>query len=352
MADYSGFFVRDNLGQTPSGGQDRSGWSGCPDIILNGTTPAENPSDFTTADGYATDYGDTVQMEAANYVYLRALNATSGPLSGSAWLYYAEGDLALWPSKWQRANIQVGGEAMNYLPIAATAANQICVTGRPFIWTPPAFQSGHSASDHYCVISWMENPPLKPPPWTPLDDIPGFTVFDDLVDFILAHPNMGWRNTTDVSGNGPSWQETTSITGPVGGGSFFVGVAWQGMPTDGGTIGYTIPGGPNGDPPTYTQDPQPIKRASGSLVSQQTWPENFASSITISYTQGSTAPPKGAWIAPYVGLISNQMRARTLNVARQSKTGWLRGAKILDVLGRGIEIEDDIFVIGSTPYRF
>ncbi|MBK3842450.1 hypothetical protein G3A42_31345 [Paraburkholderia aspalathi] len=331
--------------------QDRSGWSGCPDIILCGTAPPSDPSAFTTASGYGTDYGATVFMEKANYVYLRALNTTSGPATGSAWIYYAESDLALWPSKWQKANIQVGGMTMNNQPIVATEGNQVCVTSRPFVWTPPQFQT-QSGDDHYCVVSWMDDPPHEDPSWTPLSDIPTFTVFDDLVDFILKHPNMGWRNTVDVSGLGPQWSQTIAITGPVAGGQFQVGVQWHNMPTDGGTISYSIPGGPDGNPPPVNTKAIPIYASDAAPMTPVTWPANFASSISITYTQGETPPPKGAYIAPAVNLPADQMRASTLRLARELQPGGFRKVEVVDALGRRVGDEDEVFCIGSTPYRF
>src|SRR5690606_25197221 len=119
--------------------------------------------------------------------YLRALNTTANALTGQAWFYYTESDLMLWPSNWQAANIVVGGLTMNNQQIGSTPGGQVGVTASPFIWTPPPFSSGHSTYDHYCVISWMENPPLQAPPWTPLSQIPNFQTCNDLANFVCSN---------------------------------------------------------------------------------------------------------------------------------------------------------------------
>ena len=150
---YSGFFVRENIGQTVDGGQDPSQWSASPDIILCGIKAPPNTTDFTTPQGYATDYGNIVYMNQVNYVYLRALNATTAAATGRAWFYYAESDLCLWPSKWMSTNILVDGIGMNNQKIIATGGNQVCVSG-PFLWTPPYFHDG-SLDTLADVVAWF-----------------------------------------------------------------------------------------------------------------------------------------------------------------------------------------------------
>lgn len=352
---YSGFFVRDNLGQTVEGGQDPSQWSASPDIILCGTTPPPNTTDFTTPKGYATDYGNVVYIDRVNYVYLRALNTTTAAATGKAWFYYAESDLCLWPSKWQSAQVTVDGLGMNHQPIVSTAGNQVCVSG-PFLWTPPPFGDGHTDDDHYCLVSWMENPPLHQPPWTPLTGLPELFAFEDLLNFILDHPYMGWRNTVDISGNGPTWQKSTAITGARSDATIRVGVEWKNMPSgkDAGTISYTIPGNSDGEnPPTITLDPPiPISYKDGDWLTPVSWAGGFSSTITISYNQGSVAPAKGAWIAALVILPTDQLKRETLERVRQLQPERLRRLKQVDALGHETGIEGEGVILGSTQYRF
>lgn len=352
---YSGFFVRENIGQTVDGGQDPSQWSASPDIILCGTTAPPNTTDFTTPQGYATDYGNVVYMNQVNYVYLRALNATTSAATGRAWFYYTESDLCLWPSKWMSANILVDGIGINNQKIIATGGNQVCVSG-PFLWTPPSFHQGHSGDDHYCLVSWMENPPLQDPPWTPTTNLPELFEFEDLLNFILDHPNMGWRNTVDISGHGPSWQKSTAITGARNGAQIYVGVEWKNLPSGkgGGTISYSIPGNADGmNPPTINTDPPiPISLPTSNSTVPLDWADGFSSTITISYTQGTVAPPKGAWIAALVILPTDQLKRETLERVRQLQPERLRQLKMVDALGHETGIEGEGVIVGSTQYRF
>jgi hypothetical protein len=343
---YSGLFVRDNIGQTPSGGQD--GWSGCPDIILYGLTPASSTGIFTSTAGYGQDFGSTVYMNQANYVYLRALNTTGGAITGAAWFYYTESDLMLWPSNWQSADILVAGEAMNYQQIAATNPNDVCVTGA-FVWTPPSFSPGHSGGDHYCCIAWMENPPLQPPPWTPLQSIPNFTDCTQLANFVCAHSNMGWRNTVDVSQAGPSWQQTVTVTGPTGGGQFKIGIACDNMPTD-GYFAYSVPG--SGGVPTVNFPKTLIWDPDAAPTTTVTWPAEFATSITISWWQGAIVPPKGAAISPVVILPSSQVDSKALIKARRTAPWRFRTTRNFDQAGLYTGQDESGVIFGSTPFQF
>ncbi len=345
---YSGLFVRDNLGQTPTSGQ--NGWSGSPDIILYGLTPPPDPNIFVN--NYNTDYGSTVYMQQANYVYLRALNTTAGATTGQAWFYYTESDLMLWPGNWQSADIIVDGLAMNNQPIVSTTSNQVCVTGA-FVWTPPPFSSGHSSGDHYCTISWMENPPLQPPPWTPLSSIPNFTTCDQLANFVCSNSNMGWRNTTDVSQAGPTWQQTTSITGPSAGGQFQVGIQCSNMPNNGGTVGYVIPGGPGGNPPAVIAQNIPIWDPNAAPMTTVTWPPGYTSSITVSYTQGSgSAPQPGAAIAAAVTLPSSQLNSESLRRARIHQPWRFLTVRMMDEQGAYLGVDQAAIIFGANPYQF
>lgn len=236
MRDYQGLFVRDQLGQLPN--QPGTTFSMSPDIITSGAQPAPDASQFVTPDGYATDFGANVILNQPNFVYLRALNTDPAiPTTGRAWFYYTESDLALWPTKWRSDSILVDGNAQNYQDIAAAATNQACQPNSPFVWTPPL----PASNTHYCCVSWMENPPVSSPPQDPILKLPPFATFDDLVNFILSHPNMGWRNEMNVAGLGATWSLTTNIAGPASGEPFLVGVQCTNMPTD-GQISFSIPG--------------------------------------------------------------------------------------------------------------
>ena len=353
---YSGLFVRDNLGQTPTSGQ--SGWSGCPDVVFSFVpTPSPGhpvigtPANYVTQQGYATDFGSNVYFSQVNYVYLRALNTTSGAVTGRAWFFFAESDLCLWPTNWQYAPVVVQGVQMNYQPITATAANQVCVTGQPFEWTPPQFHAGHSSGDHYCTITWMENAPVSAPPVSPLQQIPNFNDFTALANFILSHPNMGWRNTVDISAAGPTWQQTSSITGASNGGQISVGVQCNNMPTD-GHVGYSIPGPADGSFPNIDTGQLPIYTPNAAFTQPVAWPAKYTTGITISYWQGATKPPAGASIAAVVVLPNTSIAPMALFNAQQTMPWRFAEHRIITPDGFYTGQNYSGVTFGSTPYTF
>jgi hypothetical protein len=352
MSDYIGFFIRDNLGQVPN--QQGTCWSSSPDIIFNGTSAQQNPSIYTTAAGYATDYGATVYLNTPNFVYLRALNANpTVPATGRVWFYFVESDLVLWPTNWRGFNgdcVSVSGDPINYQPITATSNDQICLAGQPVIWTPPNLATG----THYCAVSWIDNVPGDPS-INPVSTFGYMSSFDNLVSFVLNHPNMGWRNTTDVTGLGLTWAQTEKITGPAIPGQFNVGVQCSNMPTD-GQLGFSIPPPANGGSGVnFPLAPIPNPSYQGT-VKITDWPANATSSITVEYKQGNTAPPQGANIVvtlttPYRSLSAETQRAVDRRGAHLIRTDY---AVETDPYGRKIIMitPTPVVLVGSQSYNF
>ena len=354
MTSTNPFFVRDNLGQQP--GQQGTSWSSCPDLILMGLQPAQDPTVFTTPTGYATDYGSTVYAQnppVQNFVYLRALNtgaaSPQAPVTGRAWFYWVESDLALWPMNWNATLITVAGNPANYQDLSATSNNQVVIPNLPFLWGPPPPVSGQ----HYCVISWIESPPSQQPQ-NPVLSIGTLGTFDALVNFVLSNPNMGWRNTADVSAQ-LTWSYSTNITGPTQPGAFWVGVQCTNMPTD-GQIGFSIPG-PNPSIPPIISNMGPITNPNMyNSVMINNWPGNSQSSITVDYKQGATAPPKGANVIVTLMVPKPGMSEETF--ARAVEHG-----RVFDIQREWlIEFQRDLYcefgesitvcVIGSQSYNF
>jgi hypothetical protein len=352
MTNYTGFFVRDNLGQVPN--QQGVCWSSSPDIIFNGTTAQQNPSLYTTAAGYATDYGATVYLQTPNYVYLRALNTNpTGPVAGRAWFYFVESDLALWPQNWRGFNgdcVSVAGNPVNYQKIMANTNGEVCIAGLPYIWTPPPLASG----THYCAVNWIDNS-LNDPGVNPVSTFGNMGSFDALVAFVLAHPNMGWRNTSDVSGLGLTWSQTTNITGPATPGQFNVGVQCTNMPTD-GLLGFDIPPpATGGSGVTFPLAPIPQPNYQGS-VKITDWPANATTSITVNYKQGATPPPAGSNIVvtlttPYSTLTRKTQRAVDRNA---SKFLLMQRNSELNSSGQPIIMitPTPVVLVGSQTYSF
>ena len=189
---YSGFFLRDALGNgptSPGGGA----WTLSPDIIPAGVQPLADPSVLVTRAGYNSEEGRPLQDGSANFVYVRALNLGSGAATARIWLFHTDASLALRPQNWGAEGIRTGGAPVNHVEVTASSANQIVLANPPFQWTPAPARS------HYCLIAIAENAPLSSPPSPPLPQ-QAFESFDALAAFIRAHPNMAWRDVVEIKG--------------------------------------------------------------------------------------------------------------------------------------------------------
>jgi hypothetical protein len=359
MTDYIGFFVRDNLGQVPN--QTGSSWSSCPDTILAGAAPPADPTQYTTTTGYATDYGSNIYASTPptpNFVYLRALNTNpaataAAPITGRAWFYWVESDLAMWPQNWNTYLITVAAQPQNYQDIVTTANNQVVMCNLPFIWSPPP----PAVNTHYCVVSWIENTPVNPPQ-NPVLAFGAFATFNDLTNFVLQNPNMGWRNTTNVGGLGYTWAQTTAVSGPsTAPGMFYLGIQCKNMPTD-GQLGYQIPG-PTPSIAPIVSNLTPISNPNMlNLVPIVGWPADAKSSITIDYKQGPTTPPTGASVTVTLIIPTSQMADDTLDLLAKAPEHLVFQATMDVVHNReslvGLELTENIFgaVLGTMTFGF
>jgi hypothetical protein len=352
MTNYIGFFVRDNLGQVPN--QTGSAWSSSPDIIFAGASPPNDPSVYTTAAGYATDYGSNIYASSPatpNFVYLRALNTNpaatpAAPITGRAWFYWVESDLALWPQNWNTSMVTVAAAQINYQDIVTTANNQVVMCNLPFIWSPPP----PAVNTHYCGVSWIENVPVNPPT-NPVISLPSF---NDLANFVLSNPNMGWRNTTNVGGLGFTWTQTTNVTGPSQNpGLFYLGIQCVNMPAD-CQIGYQIPG-PTPQIPTITSALAQITNPNMlNLVPITNWPGGAKSSITIDYLQ-KTPPQPGSQIVVTLIIPGQSLSDDTLELLAKAPEHLVIRTTTEFVIGCSeVEETEDIYaaVIGTQTFGF
>jgi len=310
------FYVRDALGDQP-GRPGTGAFSTCPDIIPAGVTPAPDPAQFTTAAGYATDYGGPVFLNQANFVYLRALSTGAPPANGRAWLYYTDSALALWPSQWRSDGIEVAGNPVNYQPVSATAQDQVCVTDLPFVWTPAPLPG----NDHHCMIGWFENNPSNPPT-SPVAGLGNFTSFEQLLTFILDNPHMGWRNVVEVSKLGPTWSQTSAITGPTPAAPFVIGVEGNNLPTDAG-FSFMVPGPTPGIAPVIMPSGGgwvPISSPNfQDTVKVTDWPAGARSSITVNFKQGATVPPAGSSLTVVLSVPAATLGASVADRVRKDR---------------------------------
>lgn len=350
MAPYSGLFIRHQMGDTPT--SMGKGWSASPDIILNGTTPAANPAAFITPTGYLQDYGSTLYVEQANNVYVRALNTSSGQITSRIWLYYIPSNLVLWTQNWQTRGITVGAADadLNYTSLSSMTTNEIVVTNPPFIVKPPA----PDPNQHFCMAAIAENPPLSNPPVSPIPS-GSMGTFEQLVQFILDHPNMGWRNTNDVVQNIPTFQQVVPIENAPEGGQINIGIQCKNMTS--GYFSFTVPG-PDQDNTIIVPQTQ-ITNPSTQLTIPVTWPAGWpGTSITINYyadPQVKVPPPPGATISSLTIIPSDQVVNRLF---KGSETDFIRRHGMPDQFlawdspARTVLKPIYAHVIGSNPVRF
>lgn len=194
MPNATGFLVRNNLNDT--GTLPRTGgWTGCPDIIVAGTT-AMSREDMITSYGSVTDKPLTQGL--TNYLYVRAKNLNPTPLSQVAYLFEVPGSLVLRPEIWYRATNLVGYDVRNpgdghtgapddpkiiqkYAQTLTAQPNQVVVTDA-YTWKP-------EDTEHHCLVAVVANS------WKDvLTNYPQGGSMDALAQWIYTNPSMGWHN--------------------------------------------------------------------------------------------------------------------------------------------------------------
>lgn len=347
---YSGLFIRHAIGATPS--TNTGAWTDSPDIIPWGTAPYPQPSDFTTDANYDNGYYDhhtDFYIKQPNYVYVRAKNVATAAQPGRFWFYYTPSSVVTWPQKWLDAKITVDGQTTNHIDVSASSANQIIVNTTPFVVVPDPPPVG----DHFCLIAFAENgqsePPMSPKPEGAMP------TWDDLANYVLNHPNMGWRNVTPVSSGAATWTESTPLSGAPAGGQFNVGVECKDMPTD-GSVSFAVQG-PDAKG-TVNKPNMPITDPNMRFTVPITWPAGYSSSIEITYTKGATPPPAGAYITPAVDYSTETLFQALVGSGDMNPfllTRLVHGSRTVPVLHPqkdallGISI---MYMVGSLPYRF
>lgn len=350
MADrYEGLFLRHYAGQRPDGtGTISDGWTDSPDILLEGLFPVPDPSIFATRANYdqrPTKYDQI--PDTKNYVYIRGLNTTSGPIDARLWLYYTPSNMILWPQDWRSDNIIVDDPAnpRNWVQMNGIGPGEIGVGAPVFQWRP----IGLPAGQHFCMIAFAENPPLSNPPRSPLPD--GYMgSWNELGAFVQAHPNMAWRNTRPVSQAGPTWQRTSLLTGAREGGEFRVGYSCKDMPTD-GYLAFSVPGYDRGSSIVFPNPPRQraeIYDPNQSFMVKIRWRDAYSSSLTITYWQGSERPVRGATITPIIAIPADRLEGLVANPRERAVK-----LRVHEHAGSDAAYEDEhVQIIGSMPYEW
>ena len=281
---YRGAFLRQFPGQTAS--NDGTGAQTSPDILAHGTLAAQDASAYTSAASYGSStLVNTAVLGARNFIYVRALNTRNGPGKSRVYLYWAT-TTAISPPSWQITNFSYAGNAQNWVDLQATSAGQVMVSTVPLVWTPPPLPSGQS-----CVlIAYVDNSASPTPPdFTPF----GYLTESAVASFVAGHPQLAWLSTASTSAPAVtmSWEMALNA-GP--GGTFYAGVQLKSIPTD-GTLTLSIPGPDAAN--TVVMSSLKVPDPNVLMAWPVSYPNGFATSAVLTYTQGATAPGPGASIS-------------------------------------------------------
>ncbi|WP_157654228.1 hypothetical protein [Burkholderia ubonensis] len=161
-----------------------------PDLIVTGASAAFDTSAFIDPGAYHWYFSQAPVPGKANYVYIRGLNYTpTGTQNSRVYLYYAQSDQVLDPTKWKSTDFTVKNEKQNFTPINATAQYQYVIPPDPVMWSPPVPTTNGA---FYYLITWVDNsanpsPPVFPS--TPFSDLAAFN------NYIQQYPQMAVLDT-------------------------------------------------------------------------------------------------------------------------------------------------------------
>jgi hypothetical protein len=184
----TGIALRQKLGTPQSGPPE---YSMSPDLLLIGGADAFDQSVFTDpSTGWHWYFFQAPVIGEPNYLYIRGLNYNqSGAQTARVYLYYAQSDQLLDPTKWQSTGFFVGGVSQNYVDLKATTLWQIVLSTTPFQWTPP---QPTTAGASYYLIACVDNSASPAPPVWPTQP---FANLAALGAYIQANPNLVMLNT-------------------------------------------------------------------------------------------------------------------------------------------------------------
>ncbi|AMR33479.1 hypothetical protein A0256_19660 [Mucilaginibacter sp. PAMC 26640] len=347
---YNGFFIRDYIGETIDSSTGTN-WTNSPDIICPGPTPLPDPSVIINASNY-NDGTPSISNQTPlvnNWVYVRGVNPQSVPQTSTVFLYYVDTSIILWPQNWKYDTITFGGTTQNWFQLDAPASSNnqgIAGTIAPFGWIPPR------NNIHYCLVAWATNgaDQLTPP------DLGAIGTVNDMATFILSHPNIGWKNTTEVDATVPTMQGSASIIGPSAGGVLNLGLQCHKLPTD-GYIEFSVPG-PDSDN-TIIFPKTPIISTNYAPTFQVEYPPNFTTQMNWTYYQGATPCPDGANVIPISGTWG--LTESFIDHVRKVAPGHLVGAHFYGTPAEFLKRDapaamlsgppKNMMIVGSVPFK-
>ncbi|KVN99942.1 hypothetical protein WJ69_31590 [Burkholderia ubonensis] len=123
-------------------------------------------------------------------MYIRGVNYTStGTQESRVYLYYAQSDQVLDPTKWKSTDFTVKNEKQNFTPINATAQYQYVIPPDPVMWSPPVPTTNGA---FYYLITWVDNSANPSPPVFPSTPFADLAAFNN---YIQQYPQMAVLDT-------------------------------------------------------------------------------------------------------------------------------------------------------------
>lgn len=272
---YRGAFLRQFPAQTVTA--DGTGAQTCPDIIVTGTTAAQDASAFAQTASYnAGSLSQQAGLGASNFVYPRAINTRNGPGTSRVYLYWATTtDIA--PTAWAATGFSRAGQPCNWADLTATTAGQLMVSTVPLVWNPPVLGQGS-----YVLIAYVDNSDSpNPPDFTAF----GYVNAQAVTAFVSQHPQLAWLAITGSAAPAATARWNVPLVATAA--SVYVGFQLHGIPTD-GTITLSVPGPDASN--TIVVPTMAVPNPNVLVAWPLNYPVGFATSAVLTYTQGQTPP--------------------------------------------------------------
>lgn len=284
---YQGAFLRQFPKQTVF--QGGTGARTSPDLIVTGASAVRDAASFGSAASYDSDkLSATAALGVRNFVYVRALNTTSGPASARVYLYWARSS-DVTPTGWHSSGFTFAGQTRNWVDLTAAAGNDVMVSTVPLVWFTPS-----SASDLPVLIAYVDNSAVpQPPDFAPFGYVNPATV----AKFVAGHPQLTWLAITGTTATQPTLSWDVELAAGTGSNNRYVGVQLDGVPTD-GTLSLSVPGPSAAS--TVVVDAMKVPDPNAFVAWPVTYPDNFQTSAVLSYRAGATPPGDAAIVATMV----------------------------------------------------
>jgi hypothetical protein len=283
----------DDSGKVPYQG---GTWTNSPDIIPTGTQVVANPAQAFGASTYNQDLGKPTVQYQPNYFYVRAKNLSSGAQTGQIYLYYCPQNLFLFPSLWTSNQLKTSSGKDN-VAVSAAKNGDVAVVGEPFTFLP-------TSDVHSCLIARVTTP-TNP---NPLPNDGDFQDFNALGQYVMNHPNVGWRNVVLVSANIPTFTNyftiDTTPMAPNSNGLFLIGISYSNL-TVGSQLAFSagtpIPSGPDAGKVIQLVQTA-VTQSDGSLgTSYLTIPAGWKTQVSFSYW--AQTPIRAGWKVQFYAIL-------------------------------------------------